>query len=72
MPVIPDAAEFPTATKGNNEPQQKPDAEKPKASAFDHISKGPVIPDEMPPKASSEEIQARMKELNELSKSKKD
>ncbi|KAJ5632662.1 hypothetical protein N7520_002933 [Penicillium odoratum] len=67
MPIIPDAETFPTAKEGN-EPHTKPE-DKPKATAFDHISKGPQIPDEMPPKASHEEIEARMKELN---KSKKD
>ncbi|KAJ6095309.1 hypothetical protein N7486_006055 [Penicillium sp. IBT 16267x] len=69
MPIIPKPETFPAATqKGSNEPQTKPE-DKPKASAQDHISKGPQIPDEMPPKASHEEIEARMKELN---KSKKD
>ncbi|KAJ5657460.1 uncharacterized protein N7484_001109 [Penicillium longicatenatum] len=69
MPIIPDPETFPAASqKGSNEPQTKSE-EKPKASALDHISKGPQIPDEMPPKASHEEIEERMKELN---KSKKD
>ncbi|KAL2217268.1 hypothetical protein M432DRAFT_477206 [Thermoascus aurantiacus ATCC 26904] len=38
--------------------------ERRKATALDHLSKGPQIPDEMPPKASREEIEARMRELN--------
>ncbi|PYH97660.1 hypothetical protein BO71DRAFT_317947 [Aspergillus ellipticus CBS 707.79] len=35
-----------------------------KASMLDHLSKGPHIPDNMPPKASKEEIEARKKALN--------
>ena len=47
MPILPDPESFPAATqKGNNEPQTKPE-EKPKASALDHMSKGPQIPDGM-------------------------
>lgn len=45
MPIIPDPETFPAATqKGSNEPQTKPE-DKPTASALDHISKGPQIPD---------------------------
>ena len=39
-----------------------------KANAQDFQSKGPVIPqtmDDMPPKASKEELQAKAKELNQ-------
>ncbi|KAJ5946021.1 hypothetical protein N7454_002860 [Penicillium verhagenii] len=69
MPIIPEPENFPEVTKkGGNEPQSKSE-DKPKASAFDHLSKGPQIPEEMPPTASHEEIEARKKELN---KSKKD
>ncbi|KAL9107375.1 MAG: hypothetical protein Q9227_007740 [Pyrenula ochraceoflavens] len=35
-----------------------------KATAQDHASKGPAIPDEMPEKASKEELKARAAELN--------
>ncbi|KAB8199590.1 hypothetical protein BDV34DRAFT_206542 [Aspergillus parasiticus] len=60
MPVIPsDTTNFPSAASNSsnkNEPQ--------KATAQDHLSKGPQIPDNMPPKASREEIEARKKELN--------
>ncbi|KAJ9361495.1 hypothetical protein DTO027B9_656 [Paecilomyces variotii] len=35
-----------------------------KATAMDHLSKGPQVPDHMPPKVPREEIEARMKELN--------
>lgn len=38
-----------------------------KASAQDHLSKGPTIPmnmSDMPPKASKEELKARSEELN--------
>ncbi|KAJ5813602.1 uncharacterized protein N7503_000352 [Penicillium pulvis] len=66
MPIIPEPENFPTAQKGSSETKSE---DKPKASAQDHISKGPQIPDEMPPKASHEEIEARKEELN---KSKKD
>ncbi|KAL2001934.1 hypothetical protein VTN02DRAFT_950 [Thermoascus thermophilus] len=41
---------------------QHQESRKPTAQEF--ISKGPVIPEEMPPKASREEIEARKKELN--------
>ncbi|KAF7615849.1 hypothetical protein F9C07_8818 [Aspergillus flavus] len=60
MPAIPsDTTNFPSAASNSsnqNEPQ--------KATAQDHLSKGPQIPDNMPPKASREEIEARKKELN--------
>ncbi|OJJ43089.1 hypothetical protein ASPZODRAFT_19786 [Penicilliopsis zonata CBS 506.65] len=62
MPVIaPDASPFKKNDSGSST-QQK--SETKKAHAMDHISKGPAIPEEMPPKASKEEIDARMKELN--------
>ncbi|OGE48613.1 hypothetical protein PENARI_c027G04325 [Penicillium arizonense] len=73
MPVIPEPSDFPAVLqKGGNESQKKPNEEsqkKPndesqKASAQDFLSKGPHIPDNMPPKASKEELEARMKELN--------
>lgn len=87
MPVIPDSSDFPSASKkGSTESQTKPGEQREKASAIDHLSKGPQIPDgeisegfpaiqpltnycgtEMPPKASREEIEARMKELNKSS-----
>ncbi|KAJ5731574.1 uncharacterized protein N7483_006082 [Penicillium malachiteum] len=67
MPVIPDPADFPSvAQKGDKETQHK--SEDQKATAFDHISKGPVIPKDMPPVASHEEIEARKKELNKTKK----
>ncbi|OJJ55972.1 hypothetical protein ASPSYDRAFT_157343 [Aspergillus sydowii CBS 593.65] len=61
MPVIPDPKTF--APGNNNESSNSQDQSK-KATAQDHISKGPQIPENMPPKASREEIEARMKELN--------
>ncbi|KAF7717902.1 Uncharacterized protein PECH_002698 [Penicillium ucsense] len=65
MPVIPEASDFPSASKkGSTETQNKPSEQREKATAADHLSKGPQIPDEMPPKASREETEARMKELN--------
>ena len=49
MPVIPsDTSNFPTA-QGSNNPEDNSskgsDREQNKATAFDHISKGPQIPD---------------------------
>ncbi|PGH26415.1 hypothetical protein AJ80_01913 [Polytolypa hystricis UAMH7299] len=38
------------------------EAEKPRAQDF--VSKGPQIPESMPPRVPREEIEARMKELN--------
>ncbi|KAJ5305773.1 hypothetical protein PENANT_c015G07256 [Penicillium antarcticum] len=65
MPVIPESSDFPSVLKkGENESQNKPNEESQKASAKDFLSKGPHIPDNMPPKASKEELEARMKELN--------
>ncbi|KAI9370673.1 hypothetical protein BJX61DRAFT_514763 [Aspergillus egyptiacus] len=61
MPVIPDPKSL---VPGNNNDSSKSQDESKKASAMDYISKGPQIPDEMPPKASREEIEARKKELN--------
>ncbi|KAL2842200.1 hypothetical protein BJY01DRAFT_216679 [Aspergillus pseudoustus] len=49
---------------GTKDDSSKPQEQTKKATAQDHISKGPQIPDNMPPKASREEIEARMKELN--------
>ncbi|KAJ5180065.1 hypothetical protein N7492_003275 [Penicillium capsulatum] len=46
MPVIPDPAEFLSASKKENEPRRKPSEERQKASATDHIPKGPQIPDD--------------------------
>jgi hypothetical protein len=46
MPVIPDSSDFPSASKkGSTEPQAKPGEQREKASAMDHLSKGPQIPD---------------------------
>ncbi|KAE8415862.1 hypothetical protein BDV36DRAFT_297626 [Aspergillus pseudocaelatus] len=60
MPVIPlDTTNLPS-TASNSSNQNEPQ----KATAQDHLSKGPQIPDNMPPKASREEIEARKKELN--------
>ncbi|KAE8349009.1 hypothetical protein BDV28DRAFT_142092 [Aspergillus coremiiformis] len=60
MPDIPsDSTNIPSAgsnSSNENEPQ--------KATAQDYLSKGPQIPDQMPPKASREEIEVRKKELN--------
>ncbi|OQD75687.1 hypothetical protein PENDEC_c006G04305 [Penicillium decumbens] len=67
MPIIPEPSNFPSASKkGGNEPQNKQveGEQRQKASATDHLSKGPQIPEEMPSKASKEEIEARKKELN--------
>ncbi|KAL3449305.1 hypothetical protein BJX65DRAFT_273250 [Aspergillus insuetus] len=61
MPVIPDPSTF---TQGSNNDSSKSQEQNRKPTAQDHISKGPRIPDNMPPKASREEIEARMKELN--------
>ncbi|KAJ5203690.1 uncharacterized protein N7498_004569 [Penicillium cinerascens] len=69
MPVIPEPSSFPSASKkGEDEPQnQRGEGEqRQKASATDHLSKGPQIPEEMPPKASKEEIEAQKKELNNV------
>ncbi|KAJ5171065.1 uncharacterized protein N7500_003848 [Penicillium coprophilum] len=66
MPVIPESSDFPSAPQnGGNEAEQKPGQQK--ATAADFISKGPQIPDNMPPKASKEELEARAKELNDSS-----
>ncbi|KAJ5123000.1 hypothetical protein N7448_009097 [Penicillium atrosanguineum] len=66
MPILPDPSNFPSASKKGDEPTKNRDEgeQRQKASAADHTSKGPQIPDEMPPKASKEEIEARKKELN--------
>ncbi|KAE8372259.1 hypothetical protein BDV26DRAFT_298043 [Aspergillus bertholletiae] len=59
MPVIPsDTTNFPSVSHNSNQHESH------KATAQDHLSKGPQIPDHMPPKASREEIEARKKELN--------
>ncbi|CAI7644157.1 unnamed protein product [Penicillium pancosmium] len=64
MPVIPESSEFPSVPqKDPKETSTKP-GEQQKASAQDFISKGPAISDNLPPKATKEEIEARMKELN--------
>ncbi|KAL4917751.1 hypothetical protein BDW62DRAFT_201535 [Aspergillus aurantiobrunneus] len=65
MPVQPDPRTLAPGNSGNNtnDSTNVQDQSK-KASAQDHLSKGPQIPDDMPPKASREEIEARMKELN--------
>ncbi|EAW08851.1 uncharacterized protein ACLA_097930 [Aspergillus clavatus NRRL 1] len=68
MPVIPsDTSNFPSV-QGSNSTQSnesfKGEHEQKKATASDLLSKGPQIPDNMPPKASREEIEQRMKELN--------
>ncbi|KAJ5866865.1 hypothetical protein N7534_001418 [Penicillium rubens] len=76
MPVIPESSDFPSAPqKGGNEaektpgqqPQKTPGQQPQKATAADFLSKGPQIPDNMPPKASKEELEARAKELNKPS-----
>ncbi|KAE8150035.1 hypothetical protein BDV25DRAFT_155194 [Aspergillus avenaceus] len=65
MPVIPsDTTHFPSQGSSNSNPNQDNSTDKPKATIQDYISKGPHIPDNMPPKASREEIEARKKELN--------
>ncbi|KAL3460638.1 hypothetical protein BJX64DRAFT_290116 [Aspergillus heterothallicus] len=61
MPVIPSDPN--ALAHGSDDNSSKPEEQK-KATAQDHMSKGPQIPDNMPPKASREEIEARMKELN--------
>ncbi|PYH45354.1 uncharacterized protein BP01DRAFT_391914 [Aspergillus saccharolyticus JOP 1030-1] len=72
MPVIPsEPASFPAAHGSNNEnpsnssEQRDAGQDTKKASMLDHLSKGPQIPDSMPPTASKEEIEARKKELNQ-------
>ncbi|KAJ5166174.1 DNA repair protein rad16 [Penicillium canariense] len=46
MPVIPDSSDFPSAsTKGGNKSENKSGEQREKASAIDHLSKGPHIPD---------------------------
>ncbi|KAL4747451.1 hypothetical protein BDW72DRAFT_182759 [Aspergillus terricola var. indicus] len=61
MPVLPDPK---TSISGSNSDSSTSQDQSNKATAQDHLSKGPQIPDNMPPKASREEIEARMKELN--------
>ncbi|PLN86071.1 hypothetical protein BDW42DRAFT_190284 [Aspergillus taichungensis] len=64
MPVIPeDPQSFPAKETSNKGTDSQPGSSN-KATMQDHLSKGPQIPDNMPPKASREEIEARMKELN--------
>ncbi|KAJ5502709.1 hypothetical protein N7463_005583 [Penicillium fimorum] len=65
MPVIPESSDFPPVPQnGGSEAEKKPPQ---KPTAADFISKGPQIPDNMPPKASKEELEARAKELNQSS-----
>ncbi|PYI03489.1 hypothetical protein BO78DRAFT_421570 [Aspergillus sclerotiicarbonarius CBS 121057] len=70
MPVIPSGSDFPAeqGTNNNNssttQEQRSSGQGTQKASMLDHLSKGPQIPDSMPPKVSREEIEARKKELN--------
>ncbi|KAL2830246.1 hypothetical protein BDW59DRAFT_158576 [Aspergillus cavernicola] len=61
MPVIPDPKIF---AQGNSNDSSNSQDQSKKAKATDHLSKGPQIPDNMPPKASREQIEARKKELN--------
>ncbi|KAL4817698.1 hypothetical protein BDW67DRAFT_158893 [Aspergillus spinulosporus] len=61
MPVLPDPK---TSISGSNGGSSTSHDQSNKATAQDYLSKGPQIPDNMPPKASREEIEARMKELN--------
>ncbi|KAJ5456471.1 hypothetical protein N7530_011745 [Penicillium desertorum] len=69
MPVIPESSDFPSAPqKGGNEAEKTPGQQPQKPTAADFVSKGPQIPDNMPPKASKEELEARAKELNKPSK----
>ncbi|KAL4870429.1 hypothetical protein BDV12DRAFT_165933 [Aspergillus spectabilis] len=63
MPVLPDPKTFAQGKSSNDSVSNSQDQSK-KATAQDHISKGPHIPDNMPPKASREETESRMKELN--------
>ncbi|KAJ5241938.1 uncharacterized protein N7469_000265 [Penicillium citrinum] len=64
MPIIPESSEFPSAPQKEDKGAPNKSGEQQKASAEQHLSKGPQIPNDMPPKASREEIEARMKELN--------
>ncbi|GAE00232.1 conserved hypothetical protein [Paecilomyces variotii No. 5] len=68
MPVIPSNPNdlVPNNQGGNSQQTGSGESSKEhaKATAKDHLSKGPQIPDQMPPKASREEIEARMKDLN--------
>ncbi|KAL4993800.1 hypothetical protein BDV10DRAFT_189634 [Aspergillus recurvatus] len=61
MPVLPDPK---SSAPGSNSDSTISHDQSKKATVQDHLSKGPQIPDNMPPKASREEIEARMKELN--------
>lgn len=47
MPIVPDPSNFPSASKKGDESKNKLDEgeQRQKASANDHISKGPQIPD---------------------------
>ncbi|KAL1863843.1 hypothetical protein Plec18167_009710 [Paecilomyces lecythidis] len=68
MPVIPSNPNdlVPNNQRGNSQQSGSSESSKEhqKATAMDHLSKGPQIPDQLPPKASREETEARMKELN--------
>ncbi|RAL11025.1 uncharacterized protein BO97DRAFT_444230 [Aspergillus homomorphus CBS 101889] len=72
MPVIPsEPASFPAAQGSNNDnpsnssAQKEPSQGTKKPSEDDYMRKGPVIMDNLPPKATKEEIEARKKELNQ-------
>ncbi|KAJ5542661.1 hypothetical protein N7535_005085 [Penicillium sp. DV-2018c] len=67
MPVIPESSDFPSAPQKGGSEEKKQGEQPQKATASDFLSKGPQIPDNMPPKASKEELEARMKELNKPS-----
>ncbi|KAL5341463.1 hypothetical protein BJX70DRAFT_395850 [Aspergillus crustosus] len=62
MPVLPDPKTF--AKGNNNDSSSNSQDQSKKATAQDHVSKGPQVPDNMPSKESREDIEARMKELN--------
>ncbi|KAL1968664.1 hypothetical protein VTN77DRAFT_1490 [Rasamsonia byssochlamydoides] len=68
MPVIPsDPENSPAASSSRDDRGTSSDPasrESRKGSARAHLTKGPHIPDNMPPKASREELEVRKKELN--------
>ncbi|KAL1983379.1 hypothetical protein VTN96DRAFT_10438 [Rasamsonia emersonii] len=72
MPVFPsDPQNSPSASSSRDDrgaSLDPPSKESKKATARDHLSKGPQIPDTMPPKASREEIEARKRELDKKNK----
>ncbi|KAF9884775.1 hypothetical protein FE257_001265 [Aspergillus nanangensis] len=71
MPVVPENPfELPSKQGNSNnsstsQDQNKSAQENREFSTRDLLSKGPQIPDELPPKVPRDEIEARKKELNQ-------